>query len=70
MSIPFEKFGILSKISKDGLIEGKVDLVLNEGTWYWKSEVIDEEREKDGDYPEFVVELPETLAERISDLDK
>ncbi len=60
-----EKFGTLAKISKDGLIEGVTELGYYNGSWYWRSEIIDENREKDGTWPEYMQKLPATMIEKI-----
>lgn len=60
-----ELYGSLEKISKDGIIKAVINLVQVDDTWYWKSELIDESKGEDGDYPEYVQELPETLVERM-----
>ena len=61
----FESQGSLIKISKDGVVRGTISIVKYDDCWYWKSEVIDESREKDGDWPEYVQPLPETLDNKI-----
>ena len=61
----FEAQGSLIKISKDSIVRGTISIIKFNGSWYWKSEVIDESREKDGDWPEYVQPLPETLNNKI-----
>lgn len=61
-----EKFATLTKTSKDGIISGVTELAYYDGSWYWRSEIIDESREKDGTWPEYVHKLPETLSEKIT----
>lgn len=61
----FESQGSLIKISKDGIVRGTISIIKYDDCWYWKSEVIDESREKDGDWPEYVQPLPETLNKKI-----
>jgi len=61
----FEKLGSVFKISKDGVVRGTISIGKYEGQWYWRSEVIDESREKDGTWPEYVQALPETLSSKI-----
>ncbi len=60
-----EAFGTLQKVSKDGMVQGITELAYSEGRWYWRSEIIDESREKDGTWPEYVQELPETLRGKL-----
>ena len=61
----FESQGSLIKISKDGIVRGTISIIKFDGCWYWKSEVIDESREKDGDWPEYVQPLPKTFNNKI-----
>ena len=61
-----EEFATLTKTSKDGMVSGLTELAYYEGSWYWRSEIIDESREKDGTWPEYVQELPESLSEKIT----
>lgn len=68
-AIFFEQIEImatLSKVSKDGIVKGATELAYYEGCWYWRSEIIDESREKDGTWPEYVYKLPESLTENIN----
>ena len=58
-------FGSIAKISKDSVVRGTLSIAKYDGNWYWKSEVIDESREKDGTWPEYVQPLPESLNEKI-----
>lgn len=60
-----EAFGTLGKRSKDQMIDARTSMVRCQGTWYWNTETIDESKEKDGEYPEFVQELPEALTKQI-----
>lgn len=60
-----EKFATLTKTSKDGMVRGVTELAYYDGSWYWRSEIIDESREKDGTWPEYVYELPKTLSDKI-----
>lgn len=62
-----EAFATLTKTSKDGIVSGVTELAYYEGNWYWRSEIIDESREKDGDWPEYVYAIPETLSQKITD---
>ena len=61
----FESQGSLIKISKDGIVRGTISIIKYDGSWYWKSEIIDESREKDGDWPEYVQPLPKTFNNKI-----
>lgn len=65
-----EKFGSLSKVSKDGIVVGITELAYYDGSWYWRSEIIDESREKDDSWPEYVQKLPDSLSKRISSVSK
>ena len=60
-----EKFATLSKVSKDGMIRATTELAYYQGKWYWRSEIINEEREKDGTWPEYVYEIPQSLGNKI-----
>lgn len=62
-----EQMATLSKVSKDGIIKGVTELAYYEGSWYWRSEIIDESREEDGTWPEYVYKLPESMTESIND---
>lgn len=61
----FESQGSLVKISKDGMVRGTLSVAKCDGNWYWKSEIIDESREEDGTWPEYVQPLPESLNNKI-----
>ncbi len=61
-----EKQGSLIKTSKDGFIEGRTGLAQYKGRWYWRTEIIDESRECDGEWPEYVIPLPETVGDEIN----
>ena len=65
----FEAQGSLIKISKDGIVRGIISIIKFDGSWYWKSEVIDESREKDGNWPEYVQLLPKTLDKKIKEVE-
>ncbi len=70
-SIFFEEIemqGSLIKVSKDGFIKGITGLALYDGSWYWRTEIIDESREMDGDWPEYVIPLPEAVNNEIAGL--
>ena len=60
-----ETQGSLIKISKDGFIEGRTGLAEYQGQWYWRTETIDENRERDGEWPEYMIPLPETVSDQI-----
>lgn len=61
----FEAQGSLVKISKDGMVRGTLSIAKYDGKWYWKSELVDESREEDGTWPEYVQLLPETFNGKI-----
>ena len=61
----FDTFGSLIKISKDGVVRGTLSIAEFDGDWYWKSEIIDESRENDGMWPEYIQLLPESLSKKI-----
>jgi len=58
-----ELFGTLVKTHKDGLIDARTSLAFHDGSWYWRSETIDDSVEG---WPEYVVKLPDSLAEQIA----
>lgn len=60
-----EDFAKLTKTSKDGIVSGVTELAYYDGSWYWRSEIIDESREKDGTWPEYVQKLPDSLSTKI-----
>ena len=69
MSLFFEEFealGSIMKVSKDGIVRGTLSIVKYQGQWYWNTEVIDESKEQDGTWPEYVQPLPKSLSEKIS----
>ena len=57
--------GTLKKTSSDGIIIGITDLAYYEGQWYWRSEIIDENQEKDGTWPEYVYPMPESFQKKV-----
>ena len=57
-----QRFGMLTKTHKDGLIAASTSLAFREGTWYWRSETIDETTEG---WPEYVVALPAGITAQI-----
>lgn len=63
----FEAHGSIVKISKDGIVRGTISIARYDGNWYWKSEIIDESREEDGTWPEYVQPLPETLNRKVKE---
>ena len=65
----FEAQGSLVKISKDGIVRGTLSIAKCDGSWYWKSELIDESREEDGTWPEYVQPLPESLDSKIKEVE-
>lgn len=60
-----EIFGTLKKTSVDGFICGSTSLAFYNGSWYWRSEIIDESQEG---WPEYVCRLPEKLNNQIISL--
>lgn len=62
-----ETQGSLIKTSKDGFLEGRTGLAQYEGNWYWRTEMIDESREMNGTWPEYVIPLPETVNAEINE---
>lgn len=65
----FEKLGDIIKISDDGIVRGTLSIGKYDGDWYWRSEVIDESREQDGTWPEYIQPLPESLNKIIKDIE-
>jgi len=61
-----ETQGNLIKISKDSFVRGITDLAQYKGKWYWRTETIDESREKNGEWPEYVIPLPEAVSDEIN----
>jgi len=61
----FEKLGSIFKVSRDGIVRGTISVGKYDGRWYWRSEIIDESRECDGTWPEYIQPLPETLDTKI-----
>ena len=61
----FEKLGSIYKISKDGIVRGTISIGKYDGQWYWRSETIDESREEDGTWPEYIQALPKSLDGKI-----
>lgn len=60
-----ETMGSLLVVSKDGVISGRTSLAEYGGDWYWRSEIIDESRESDGTWPEYIIKLPEEVNQSI-----
>lgn len=63
-----ETFGSIIKVSKDGFIKAGIGLAQYDGSWYWRTETINEDKEQDGAWAEYICELPETVIEKINDL--
>lgn len=57
-----EQFGTLVKTSNDGFVEARAGLACHAGTWYWRTETIDDTVEG---WPEYVVRLPESITKQI-----
>ncbi len=60
-----EHFASIGKMSKDGIVRSTTELAFYEGNWYWRSEIINEDREMDGTWPEYVHQLPQSLNDKI-----
>lgn len=60
-----EQQATLIKRSKDGIVCGSIELALYEGRWYWRSEIIDESREQDGTWPEYIQPMPNCFQKKI-----
>ena len=60
-----EKTASVFKISNDGVVRGTLSIGKYKGEWYWRSELIDESRESDGTWPEYIQPLPESLSDKI-----
>lgn len=61
----FEKLGDVYKVSKDGIVCGSITIGKYNGNWYWRSEVVDESRENDGTWAEYVQPLTASLDQKI-----
>lgn len=57
-----DMFVDILKISKDGLIQGIVNLVQVDGNWYYKTEVMTD------DNKEYVIKIQDSLNEKINNL--
>ncbi len=62
-----EKLGSLNKISEDGVVRGTISIGKYDGRWYWRSEIIDDSREDDGTWPEYVIPLPKSVDQKIKE---
>ena len=58
-----ELFGTLVKTHQDGLIAASTGLACRDGSWYWRSETIDDTVEG---WPEYVVQLPNSITAQLS----
>lgn len=56
-----EEMGSIIKVSKDNFITGTTSIAKYKDKWYWRTEIINEDKEKDDTYPEYLIELPEGL---------
>lgn len=61
-----ENMGSLIKVSKDGVIQGTTSLAEYKGEWYWRTEIINENREQNGEWPEYIIKLPDELNRSIN----
>ena len=55
----------LIKTSKDGVARGSMELALYEGKWYWRSGIIDDSREQDDTWPEYIYPMPDSFQDKI-----
>ncbi|MBQ9072742.1 MAG: hypothetical protein IJY25_06255 [Bacilli bacterium] len=60
-----KQFASITKISKDKLVYSIISLAYYKDSWYWKTEIIDDNQE---DNYEYVIILPDTLNKKIFDL--
>ena len=65
-----EKQGSIIKISKDGIVRGTTSIGKYNNEWYWRSETIDENRECEGTWPEYIQLLPESLDSKIKHIER
>ena len=56
-----EMMATLKKSSKDGVVQARTELAYYNNDWYWRTETIDDSREKDGTWPEYIQKLPADL---------
>lgn len=56
-----EEMGSIIKVSKDSFVTGTTSIAKYQDKWYWRTEIINEDKEIDGSYPEYLIELPEGL---------
>ena len=57
-----DKYAMLKKVSKDGLVCASTELVWRNGKWNWRSGIVDE---KTKGWPEYFFELPQSLQNKI-----
>ena len=57
-----DKYAMLKKVSKDGLVCASTELVWRNDKWNWRSGIVDE---KTKGWPEYIFELPESLQNKI-----
>ncbi len=65
----FTKLGTIYKLSNDGVVYATLSIGQYDGHWYWRTEVIDETREQDGTWPEYIQLLPQTLDNKINEVE-
>jgi hypothetical protein len=63
-----EKFEFLTKISKDDIVEGSIFLTKDGENWYWNTELRDDSKSTDDVWYHYVIELPETVSEKINEV--
>ena len=56
-----EMMATLKKVSKDGVVQARTELAYYNYDWYCRTETIDEDREEDGTWPEYIQKLPSDL---------
>lgn len=57
-----DKYAMLKKVSKDGLVCASTELVWRNDKWNWRSGIVDE---KTKGWPEYIFELPQSLQNKI-----
>lgn len=57
-----EQFATITKISKDKTVFALISLARYDNNWYWKTEIMTD------DNREYIIELPESLNNKITDL--
>jgi len=60
-----KQFASITKISKDKLVYSIISLAHYKDSWYWKTEIMDDNQE---DNYEYIIKLPESLNKKIFEL--